>query len=174
MKVGLVLGGISDEREVSLLSGKAVLKAIKELNIDYKLIDPAFGKMQPENEEDFFKKVDNPRDSSKYIECIDSGLFDDVDVALLVLHGHFGEDGMIQALLEMKGVKYTGSGVLSSSLAMDKSMSKIMFQHFHVPTPKWFVVKHNTRDDNLIRSKIEKFFGYPCIIKPNQQGSTIG
>ncbi len=174
MKVALIIGGISAEREVSLLSGKAMLNALKELKVDYKIVDPAFGVNQPKEENEFFEVKNNPGDSKKYIECIQSDIFDDVDVALLGLHGHYGEDGMIQALLEMRKIKYTGSDVLSSALAMDKSMSKIMFQHYNVTTPKWFVVKSFEKDVDLIIEKIDKFFGYPCIIKPNQQGSTIG
>lgn len=174
MKVALVIGGISAEREVSLLSGKAMLNALIELGVDYKIIDPALGSIQPEKESDFFELIENPGDSRKYIECIQSELFDDVDVALLGLHGHYGEDGKIQALLEMRKIKYTGSGVLSSALAMDKSLSKVMFQHFNVATPKWFLINKRDFDVKLISQKVEKFFGYPCIVKPNQQGSTFG
>ncbi len=175
MKVALVLGGISDERAVSLLSGKAMLQALKELGYDYKLIDPAFGSEQPKREEEFFtpnSKVDaNPEN---YIRAINSDLFDGSDVALLALHGRYGEDGLIQSLFEFKGIPYTGSGVLPSSVAMDKSVSKILFTHFDVQTPRWILIKGLDYDLTLTLKKIEKFFGYPCVVKPNDQGSTIG
>jgi D-alanine-D-alanine ligase len=84
-------------------------------------------------------------------------MFDDVDVAFIGLHGKWGEDGTIQSLLELRGIKYTGSKILTSSIAMDKCMAKVMFQHFDVTTPKWFVVNQAEKDFELIRSKIKNF-----------------
>ena len=82
--------------------------------------------------------------------------------------------GTVQSLLDLRGIKYTGTGVLGSAVAMNKSFSKIMFNHFDVLTPKWFVVNEKEFDNELTQNKIKKFFGYPCIIKPNEQGSTVG
>ncbi|MCX7798061.1 MAG: D-alanine--D-alanine ligase [Melioribacter sp.] len=173
--VALLFGGVSPEREVSKSTAKSVLNALRELNYNVILIDPAYGLNQPKDEEDFFKSDDystlSPRN---YIKIIDSDVFDKVDVAFIALHGKWGEDGTLQSLLDMRGIKYTGSNVLASSLSMDKCMSKIMFQHYDVSTPRWFVINNIKEDINLIREKIKKFFGYPCVVKPNDQGSTIG
>lgn len=173
--IALLLGGTSPEREISKLSGKSILKALYDLGYKVKVIDPAYGLSQPKEEEKFFDEKDyTTRSNRNYVEAINSTMFDDVDVAFLALHGKWGEDGTIQSLLELRGIKYTGSKILSSSLAMDKCMTKIMFQHFDVNTPRWFVVNNSEEDYDLIRIKIKKFFGYPCVIKPNDEGSTIG
>jgi D-alanine-D-alanine ligase len=175
MKIALVLGGISAEREVSLLSGAAMLDAIKKLGYDYVLIDPVYGDEQPKKEEDFFRNGKNfPKEPKNYLKAINSEFFDNVDIALLALHGQFGEDGLIQSLFELRGIPYTGSGVLPSSIAMDKAVSKILFTHFDVQTPKWILLRDENYDLNLTLKKIEKFFGYPCVVKPSDQGSTIG
>ncbi|PKL82272.1 MAG: D-alanine--D-alanine ligase [Ignavibacteriae bacterium HGW-Ignavibacteriae-3] len=175
ISVALLVGGTSPEREVSKNTGKSVFKALKDLGYNVKVIDPAYGLDQPKEVEKFFEEQDyTERSNRNIVEAINSTLFDDIDVAFIALHGKWGEDGSVQALLELRGIKYTGSGVLSSSLAMDKSMSKIMFQHFDVSTPRWFVINKDEDDFNLIKTKIKKFFGYPCIIKPNDEGSTIG
>ncbi|MEJ5352241.1 MAG: D-alanine--D-alanine ligase [Melioribacteraceae bacterium] len=175
LTVALLLGGVSPEREVSKATGKSILQALRQLNYEVKIIDPAYGLNQPEDENKFFESENysalSPRN---YIEIINSSIFDDVDVAFIALHGKWGEDGTLQSLLEMRGIKYTGSKILASSLSMDKCMSKIMFQHYDVSTPKWFVVRKNEEDFALIKEKIKKFFGYPCVVKPNDQGSTIG
>ncbi len=175
MKVALILGGISAEREVSLLSGIAMRDALRELGYDYVLIDPAYGLNQPEKEEDYFVQgKEFPNEKKNYLDIINSSVFDDVDIALLALHGQYGEDGFIQALLDFRGVPYTGSGVLPSSIAMDKTISKILFTHFDVQTPQWILLESPEYDLDLTLKKIEKFFGYPCVVKPSDQGSTIG
>jgi D-alanine-D-alanine ligase len=174
MKVALIAGGISAEREISLLSGKAMLNALNELGMKYKIIDPALGAGQYSDEADYFNGKTIDLNKEKYIECVQSGLFDDVDTALLALHGQFGEDGLIQSLFELKGIKYTGSGALASALAMDKSMSKVMFRHYNVITPEWFSISSADNDLKLVKSNIADILGYPCVIKPNDQGSTIG
>ncbi|MCU7495915.1 MAG: D-alanine--D-alanine ligase [Ignavibacteria bacterium] len=175
VKIALLLGGTSPEREVSKHSGKSIYKALKDLGYNVKAIDPALGINQPEDPELLFEEKDYAEISNRNcIEAVNSAMFDDVDLAFLALHGKWGEDGTIQSLLELRGIKYTGSGVLSSSLAMDKSMTKIMFQHYGVLTPKWFVVSPFDYDEAVAKDKVEKLLGYPCIIKPNEGGSTIG
>lgn len=173
--VALLLGGISPEKEVSKSTGKSILKSLYDLGYKVKVINPSYGLNQPKEESKFFEEKEFTETSIRnYIEVINSTLFDDVDIAFLALHGKWGEDGTVQSLLEMRGTKYTGSGILASALAMNKYMTKIMFQHFDVTTPKWFIVRKDENDFKLIREKIKKFFGYPCVIKPNDQGSTIG
>lgn len=173
--VALLLGGTSPEKEVSKSSSKSIMKALYDLGYKVKLINPAYGLNQPKEEQKYFEETEYTEISNRnYVEVINSTLFDDVDVAFIGLHGKWGEDGTIQSLLELRGTKYTGSKVLASSLAMDKCMAKVMFHHFDVATPKWFVVKKGENDFDLIKEKIKKFFGYPCVIKPNDSGSTIG
>lgn len=173
--VALLLGGTSPEKEVSKATAKSVLTALRDLGYKVKAINPAYGLNQPKDENKFFEEKEYTEISNRnYVEAINSTMFDDVDVAFIALHGRWGEDGTVQSLLEMRGIKYTGSKVLASALAIDKRMTKIMFQHYDVDTPKWFVVNKNENDFHLIKEKIKKFFGYPCIIKPNDQGSTVG
>ncbi|MEG8946904.1 D-alanine--D-alanine ligase [Rosettibacter firmus] len=173
--IALLLGGISPEREVSKATGKSIYYALKSLNYNVIVIDPAYGLNQPDDISKFFESSDfSEINLRNYIEVINSKIFDDVKLAFIALHGKWGEDGTVQSLLEMRGIKYTGSKILASSLSMDKCMSKIMFQHYDVKTPKWFIVDRSEKNYNLINEKINKFFGYPCVVKPNDQGSTIG
>ncbi len=172
--VAIILGGTSPERAVSKESGKALYKAVKNLGYNVKLIDPAYGVEQPTNADDYFSDCESGSLSNEnYIKAINSSLFKNVDLAILALHGKWGEDGTIQSLLELKGIKYTGSGVLGSSLTMDKAKSKVMFEHFGVDTPNWITIN---KKDNLLEkiNKIEKDILFPCIVKPNDEGSTIG
>ncbi|MCX6152458.1 MAG: D-alanine--D-alanine ligase [Ignavibacteriales bacterium] len=175
MKIALLIGGTSPEREVSKSSGKSIYYSLKELGYSVILIDPAYGLNQPTKEEDYFSEKDFAEITNRNCGiAINSSLLDDVDLVFIGLHGKWGEDGTIQALLELRGIKYTGAGVLASALAMDKNVSKIMFQHYDVATPKWFVVEKWDKDFQVVIEKTKKFFGFPCIIKPNDQGSTIG
>ena len=175
ISVALLVGGTSPEREVSKNTGKSVYKALNDLGYKVKVIDPAFGLNQPEEVEKYFGEKDfTERSNRNFVEAVNSTLFDDIDVAFIALHGKWGEDGAVQSLLELRGIRYTGSGVLASSLAMDKSMTKVMFQHFDVNTPRWFVINKTETDFSIIKAKINKFFGYPCVVKPNDEGSTIG
>ncbi|MBK8945268.1 MAG: D-alanine--D-alanine ligase [Ignavibacteriae bacterium] len=174
LTIAILLGGTSPERAVSKESGKAVYNAVKSLGYKTKIIDPAYGINQPKNIDDYFCDCEFSKISNEnMIAAINSSFFDDVDLALIALHGKWGEDGAIQSLLELRGIKYTGSGVLSSSLSMDKAKSKIIFNHFGVSTPEW--IETNKFDDLIeLNKKIKNSIKYPCIIKPNDQGSTIG
>jgi len=175
LKVALLLGGTSPERDVSKSSSLSIYKALKNLGYQVKLVDPAYGNNQPVNEDDFFGEKNFTEISNRnYVEAINSSMFDDIDIAFLGLHGKWGEDGTIQSLLELRGIKYTGSNVLSSSMSMDKIMSKILFQHYGIATPKWIAVDNKKFDADIIKNKIGKEIGYPCVIKPNDQGSTVG
>ncbi|MEW6652794.1 MAG: D-alanine--D-alanine ligase, partial [Bacteroidota bacterium] len=134
MKIALLLGGTSPEREVSKNTAKSILTALRELEHQVILVDPAYGLNQPVYEYDYFSEKDYTQITNRnYLEIINSSLFDDIDLAFLALHGRWGEDGIIQSLLEMRGIKYTGSKILTSSLAMDKAMTKVIIQHFGVP-----------------------------------------
>ncbi|MBZ9688949.1 D-alanine--D-alanine ligase [Clostridium estertheticum] len=145
MQVGVIMGGISAEKEVSVNTGKQI---IENLNKDKYEIVPIL----INNKYDFI-------DSVKSIQFV-----------FIALHGKFGEDGRIQAILESLGVPYSGCGVLASALCMDKNLSKKLFASEGIKTPKWIIVK----DENKIDYSIIDNIGYPIIVKPNSGGSSIG
>jgi len=174
INIAILLGGNSPERAVSKQTGKSIYEAVLKLGYSATLIDPAYGVDQPENTEDFFSDCDcRLVSNNNYIKSVNSNLFDNIDLAVIALHGKWGEDGAIQSLLELRGIKYTGSNVLGSSLSMDKARSKAVFEHFKVTTPKWIEATRQV-DVDLLDKKIVETIKYPCIIKPNDQGSTIG
>jgi D-alanine-D-alanine ligase len=174
-KVVLLVGGTSPEREVSKSSGKGILGALRNLGYPTKIIDPAYGENQPEDESSFFRSEDYTGISNRNcVTAINSSLFNDVDVVFSALHGKWAEDGTIQSLLELRGLKYTGSKVLASAMAMDKSISKTIFRNAGVKTADWFSIRENEFDIKAIIKNIKSGFGYPCVIKPNDQGSTVG
>ncbi|HKI77545.1 MAG TPA: D-alanine--D-alanine ligase [Ignavibacteriaceae bacterium] len=175
LRIALLVGGASPEREVSKLSSLSIYNALISLGYEVVLIDPAYGKNQPDVIEAFFSKKDFSEISSRnYIDAINSNIFDKVDLAFLGLHGKWGEDGTIQSLLEFRGIKYTGSNVIASANAMDKAMSKVIFRYFNINTADWLVYDKKNINTGLIKKDIETGFGYPCVIKPNDQGSTVG
>ena len=143
-KVAVLLGGPSSEREVSLMSGNAVLAALRERGVDAHPFDPA--------ERDLWELK---RDG-----------FDRVFIAL---HGRFGEDGTVQGALETLRIPYTGSGVMASALAMDKWRTKLVWQAAGIPTPRYRVVDARTDWMGLVAA-----LGLPLIVKPAREGSTIG
>jgi D-alanine-D-alanine ligase len=186
MNIIVLTGGTSAERNVALASGRAIAKALRESGHTVKVVDPAFGANQPDEEKIFGKdtaiggEFPTPGELKSYstrkvIDCINSSLFDNIDIVFLGLHGKFGEDGKIQSLLEMRGVKYTGSGVTSSAMAMDKNISKMIFQYFEIPTPRWLMINKNVSGEvQKIDESIKLRMGYPAVIKPNDEGSTVG
>lgn len=152
-KVAVLMGGASSEREISLKTGKQVSQALLDKGYYVKEIDPAF----------------------KLIEEIEKFC---PDVVFIALHGKYGEDGAIQGLLEILGYPYTGSGVLASALAMDKVMSKKLFLAEGIKTPPFKAYKKDEVSSNMIIKEINEVvdseLGYPLVIKPACQGSTIG
>lgn len=185
MNIIVLTGGTSAERNVALASGKAVAKALKAAGNNVKVIDPVYGADQPDEEVIFtesnaigkeFPTAEelNRYSNKKVVDCINSELFDNTDIVFLALHGKFGEDGRIQSLLELRGVKYTGTGVTSSAMAMDKNITKIMFNHNDILTPKWFMIKKGLHEEVKVDQSIKLQVGYPAVIKPNDEGSTVG
>lgn len=182
MNIAVLFGGISPERNVSIAGGKAVVEALTELGHNVFPIDPALGAdclltlekivipinshPSPEELAEFHTK--------SYIECINSKLFDDIDCAFLVLHGKNGEDGKIQALLECRGIPYTGSGIKASALSIDKIASKMIFLAAGIPTPQWHIIRKKDIDDYEYLEHIRSETGDILVVKPNDQGSTIG
>ncbi|MBC2575773.1 D-alanine--D-alanine ligase [Peptostreptococcus canis] len=144
MKVAVIYGGISSEREVSLKSGKAIVKNLDRKK--YNVLD-----FQIDNKTDVFN------------------LDKDVDIALIGLHGKFGEDGCIQSILEAMDIKYCGCRPLTSGILMDKNYTKIIARQSGVLTAEWTVVKNI---DEIDYDLIEKI-GYPVFIKPNSGGSSV-
>ncbi len=149
-KIGVVLGGPSAEREVSLNTGRAIVEALKEKKYDVVGID-----LEPK------RFVEQLRDNK-------------VDVVFNAIHGLYGEDGRLQGALELLDIPYTGSGVLASAMAMDKGISKRLFESAGIPTPRYRLLhKQNGFDDTLIQDIIDDF-ELPFVVKPSTQGSTIG
>lgn len=174
-KVALLVGGTSPEREVSKMSGKGIYEALLSLQYPTVLVDPAYGTNQPLQTEMFFSSQDYSEISNRNcVEAINSKLFDDVEVVFSALHGKWAEDGTMQSLLELRGLKYTGSKVLASALAMDKALSKTIFNKAGVHTAKWLVVTDQNKNDEKLYQQIISEFGLPCVIKSNDQGSNIG
>ncbi|MCP3025832.1 D-alanine--D-alanine ligase [Halobacillus sp. A5] len=150
MKVAVLYGGVSGEREVSLSTGKGIIQALK--NKGHQVIGIDF-------------------DPSKIDQLIDLK----VDLVFIGLHGRFGEDGRIQGLLDMLDIPYVGSGVLSSALAMDKAKSKQIFATNHIPTAESeSYVVNRYRDHSQIAAAVKERFTVPFVVKPNQEGSTLG
>lgn len=143
-KVAVLLGGRSAEREVSLQSGQAVLDALIRSEVDAYSFDPAE-------------------------QVLEDLLRQGFDRAFIALHGRFGEDGTIQGVLEWMRLPYTGSGVMSSALAMDKWRTKLLWQAVGIPSPR-YVLLH--ADSNF--EEVSELLGLPLIVKPAREGSTIG
>ena len=143
-KIGVLMGGLSSEREVSLRSGEAVLAALRELGY---------------------------RAAPVYVDRdIDLVLRQqDIDLAFIALHGRYGEDGCVQGLLETRGIPYTGSDVLASALALHKVKAKELFRLHNLPTPAYYVA---SGDDDVVTRHGD--FGYPCVVKPAREGSSVG
>jgi D-alanine-D-alanine ligase len=148
-KVSVIMGGTSSERQVSLASGEAVLTALDEQSVDARAI------------------VLGPGD-----DALSMLAGANMDAAFLALHGKLGEDGCVQGLLELLGIPYTGSSVLSSALAMDKLKSKELFRLHNVPTPPYYVFDQNRPLDEI--AEVHGSFGFPVIVKPRREGSSIG
>ena len=143
-KVGVLFGGKSGEREISLMSGKGVLEALLSKGVNAHAFDPA----------------------KQSIADLAAQQFDRVFIAL---HGRFGEDGTMQGLLEQMELPYTGSGVLASALAIDKQATKRLWSSFNLATPK-FVMLSAQSDLN----QVVKDLGLPIIVKPAREGSSLG
>ncbi len=181
MKIGVIFGGISTERDISIKSGIAVFKALKELNHYAMLIDPALGNngfFYSLNELDnlpTYSELDlSTCTKQKYLECIENSTFDTIDLAFIVLHGKYGEDGTIQTLLDFRNIPYTGSKPLAHAIGLNKNLSKLLFSSIRIPTPRWTIVRKEDLNSYEIADELRNEFGKKMVIKPNDQGSTIG
>jgi D-alanine-D-alanine ligase len=182
MKLAVIFGGISTERNVSITGGKSVIEALKGLGHDVMACDPAYGADFKEFSDNIISDMSQFNDIEElqnfsprnYINAINSDHFDDIEAAFIVLHGKYGEDGLIQSLLELRGIPYTGSNVKASSLASDKSGSKSCFVSAGVLTAPWSLIHRRDLAKPTLAKDIRKQFGKQIVIKPNDQGSTIG
>jgi D-alanine-D-alanine ligase len=145
-KIGVLMGGLSSEREVSLASGSAILKALQEKNFHVVAIDVG-------------------RDVAERIH--DSS----IDAAFIALHGKFGEDGAIQGMLEMMGIPYTGSGILASAVGMNKTFSKQIFKSKGLLVGPYEVIYKGARDK--VHDALKEI-AFPAVIKPHAEGSSVG
>lgn len=148
MKVAVVMGGPSAEREISLVTGRSIAEALKEKDYAVECID-----LEPKN---IAEQLQN---------CGATVVFNAV-------HGLYGEDGRLQSVLEMLGIPYTGSGVLASAIAMDKVASKRIFQATKIPTPRCLILEQGDKQNH--KEIILGTFSLPVVVKPASQGSSLG
>lgn len=145
-KIGVLMGGLSSEKSVSIETGQSILAVLQDRGYD------ATGIF-----------VDRDLDLSLRQN--------DIDVAFLALHGRYGEDGCVQGMLELMGIPYTGSDVLASALSMNKAKSKELFRLHNLPTPAYYILDHSNVSDP---AKSHSDFGYPAVVKPLGEGSSVG
>ncbi|OOM76645.1 D-alanine--D-alanine ligase [Clostridium puniceum] len=144
MKIGVIMGGISSEREISLKSGKSIIDNIDKEK--YEVVPIVIDKR-----EDIITKTKG------------------IDFALLALHGQFGEDGTVQAVLQTLGIPYSGCGPLSSAMCMDKDVSKSILEAAGIRNAPWINLR---KDDEIDFNEINKL-GYPVVVKPTHGGSSV-
>lgn len=143
-RVAVLMGGTSAEREISIKSGAAVFEALKRQGVDVVAIDV---------DDSFIAALDGQK----------------IDRVFNIIHGRGGEDGVLQAVLEQLNLPYTGSGVMSSALTMDKLRTKLCWQGAGLITPEWYILKNEKDIEPCIEA-----LGFPVIVKPAQEGSSIG
>ena len=150
-RVGVLMGGVSSEREISLKSGKAIAEALLRQGCDVIALDIVDAE---------HRKISSLIEGS------------DIDVAFIALHGQLGEDGTIQAILEKMNIPYTGSGVEASRLAINKALAQNLFKKNGINVPSYVTL---FRDDDLCaEAVVEKLSGFPIVVKPACEGSSIG
>ena len=174
MKVALLMGGRSAEREISLRTGRGIAQALRNLGHEVTALDAATGRLLPAGDEERVGLAAGdvqklPASSTSAVANAEA--IRDAEVVMLALHGGAGEDGTVQALLDLAGKPYTGSGVLASALAMNKAMSKRIFEHAGIPTPRWVVLRAGDAGATVDATALG---GYPLVVKPASEGSTVG
>lgn len=178
MRITVLTGGTSAERDVALASATQVVAALRGRGHQVAVVDTARG-FVPEGEEPRLLSgtVGTAPPSAAQLRDLERGLLlnglgdlpavRDSDVLFLALHGGTGEDGTLQTLLELVGIPYTGSGPLGSAMAMDKDVSKRLFRQAGVPTADWLMAPAQV-------AEVEHRLGWPVVVKPSKQGSTVG
>jgi D-alanine-D-alanine ligase len=175
LRIAVLMGGTSSERDVSLASGIRITEALRSRGHDVVAVDTVSGLLTAADERQLsagsvVKTI--PPDTKALVRmnaAMQSTLraLPQADVLFLALHGGQGEDGTLQALLDLTGVPYTGSGHLASALAMDKDLSKHLFRAAGVPTADWLMAPASVE-------QVQATLGFPVIVKPSKQGSTVG
>ncbi len=178
MKVAVLCGGRSPERRVSLFSGTAVANGLLKKGHEVMLLDIAEavdaaryqvgGEIPPPSTEQLVLPTGKKELGRGVMQCVSTA-----EMAFLALHGGVGEDGRLQGFLECMGIPYTGSGPLGSMLAMDKLISKRLFDSVGIPTPRWMELDLSLSPKSLSEA-IGARLGYPCVIKPASSGSSLG
>lgn len=150
-RVGVLMGGVSSEREISLKSGKAVFEALQTVGCDVVAVE-----IDTTDPKEILKRLGDLR----------------VDIVFVVLHGKFGEDGQIQTILEKAGIAYTGSGPVASRLAMDKSATQLFLKKQGIKVPDFFILDKD--QEHLALKFLDDLGGCPVVVKPSCEGSSIG
>ena len=181
VRVMVIFGGQSEEHEVSLVSARAIMEALREsgryevlpVGITRKGVWISSGDPMRELESRIQKPTGSPTSAAELALPVDLGT---TDVIFPVLHGPYGEDGTVQGMLELLGVPYVGSGVLASAVGMDKVMMKKIFAFHGLPQVEWLGLTRKEWGEDRERciQKIETTLGYPCFVKPSNLGSSVG
>jgi D-alanine-D-alanine ligase len=183
MNLTVLLGGTSSERDVSLASGLRIAHALREIGHRVTCVDPAYGELARADEDAMraagvVKKAPPTREalqamteSSRLATIGAMPPVRDAEVVFIALHGGEGEDGTVQAILDLYGVTYTGSGHLASALAMDKDLSKRLFRAAGEPTADWIMTGPGKE---LSAHEVQRALGLPVVVKPSKEGSTVG
>src|ERR1700730_10580134 len=177
MKIAVLFGGTSEERDVSIASAAQIIPALRALGHEVFAVDTATGRLPPAEERQLLTSGVAPEPpSSVAIEEVRGRAIAfapsavdirSADVVLLALHGGAGEDGRLQAMLALAGIAYTGSNHIASAVAMDKDISKRLFRSVGVPAADWLMAPVKVAD-------VERTLGWPVVVKPSKQGSTVG
>ena len=177
MKIAVLFGGTSEERDVSIASAAQIIPVLRSLGHQVFAVDTATGRLGFEQERQLLSAavaVVPPSDTEIArvrggAMALSTAAFDfrDAEVVFLALHGGAGEDGRIQALLDLAGMAYTGSNHIASAAAMDKDLSKRLFRSVGVPTADWLMAPAAADAAGAV-------LGWPLVVKPNKQGSTVG
>ena len=183
MNIVVLMGGTSAEREISLRTGVGIARALRARGHQVTALDPADGAvLLPGTEMQAVLPPEPPGESAGAssdalargeTSLLASAPLHDAELVFIALHGGEGEDGTIQALLDLAGKTYTGSGMLASAMAMDKAVSKRIFEHAGIPTPAWRLYRRREGGVPDV-SAVDAIGGFPVVIKPNDEGSTFG
>lgn len=178
MKITVLMGGTSAERDVSIASGLRIANALRSRGHDVTALDTALGVIDDAAERELLAAgvqqappdLESLAAMSKQSLSPSLGTLPEIreaDVVFLALHGGQGEDGTLQALFDLCGVRYTGTGQLGSALAMDKDLSKRLFRDNGVQTAEWLMAPATA-------TEVQSRLGFPVVVKPSKQGSTVG
>jgi len=171
MKVAVLMGGRSSEREISLRTGRGIAQSLRNLGHEVLPIDAADGRLLPAGNEEKGAPPLSALQLRSEVSLASPDVLGTADVVVIALHGAAGENGTLQALLDLAGRPYTGSGMLASALAMNKAMSKRLFEREGIPTPAWQLLPEDAQASDV---DVARLGGFPLVVKPNEEGSSVG